>query len=88
VVGDVLDLGHLVVVGEDHRVPLGSEPPDLRSPAGPGPARGGPPAGGLALDDSVLDHRLLRPAQRFSTHRLKPDVSQAIMQTCQPISPR
>ena len=29
VVGDVLHLGHLVVVGEDHRVPLGGERADL-----------------------------------------------------------
>jgi hypothetical protein len=28
-VGDVLDLGHLIVVREDHRVPLGRERADL-----------------------------------------------------------
>ena len=43
-VGDVLDLGQLVVVGEDHRVALGGERPHLaagapRSPAGRAPPR-------------------------------------------------
>ena len=32
-VGDVLDLGHLVVVGEDHRVALGGERTHLGSRA-------------------------------------------------------
>ena len=32
VIGGLLDLGSLVVVGEDHRVALGGEPPDPRHP--------------------------------------------------------
>ena len=32
-VGDVLDLGHLVVVGQDHRVALGREGADLGAEA-------------------------------------------------------
>ena len=32
VIGDVLDLGSLVVVRQDHRVALGRQPPDLRRP--------------------------------------------------------
>ena len=36
VIGDVLDLGRLVVVRQDHRIALRRQPPDLRRPVPPG----------------------------------------------------
>ena len=44
-IGDVLDLGRLVVVGEDHRVALPRQPPDLCRPVACPPRPGQPRPG-------------------------------------------